>query len=44
MMAAVLLCDSGLRRFRLAALEPYGHALAGATIASCGVAIKLLGL
>jgi sulfite exporter TauE/SafE len=41
MLAAVLLCDSGLRQFRLAALEPYGHALAGATVACCGVAIKL---
>jgi uncharacterized membrane protein YuzA (DUF378 family) len=44
MLAIVLALDRGLGQIRLPALEPYGHALAGATIALCGAAMITLGL
>lgn len=44
MLAIVMACDYGLARIRVPSLEPYSHALTGATIAICGAAITLLGL
>ena len=44
MLAVVMVCSYGLERVRLPALEPYSHAVAGATIAMCGIAISLFGL
>ena len=44
MCAAVLVGQMGLERLRLAPLERYTHALAGAAVACCGLAIQLLGL
>lgn len=44
MLTLVLACEMGVGRLRLPWLEPYAHALAGATIAVCGVAITLFHL
>lgn len=44
MLAVVMACAYGLERVRIPSLEPYSHALAGATIALCGVAISVFGL
>lgn len=44
MLAVVLGCAYGLGRLRLPALEPYSHALAGATLVLCGAAITLFHL
>lgn len=44
MLTLVLACEMGVGRLRLPSLEPYAHALAGATIAVCGVAITLFHL
>ena len=44
MLAAVFLALHGLRRIRVHALERWSTALAGASIAGCGVAIVILGL
>lgn len=43
MVAAVLLCQAGSERLPLGSLERYTHALAGAALALCGVAIQFLG-
>jgi hypothetical protein len=44
-MAAAVLCGlAGIERLPLARLERYSHALAGAAIAGCGLAVALLGL
>ena len=44
MTAAVLLVLAGVERIRLALLERWSHAIAGATVAVCGFAILVLGL
>lgn len=44
MLAAVVALQSGLRRVSLGPLERYAHALAGASVALCGMAIQFLGL
>ncbi len=44
MLLAVLACQLGLERLPLGHLERYTHALAGAAIALCGLAIQYLGL
>jgi hypothetical protein len=44
MVAVTLALDRGAARVRAPALAPYGHALAGATVAACGAAIVFLGL
>jgi nickel/cobalt exporter len=44
MLGLVLGCLAGLERIPLHWLERFSHALAGASIASCGCAILLLGL
>jgi len=44
MLAAVWVTLHGLQRLRLPALERYAHALAGATVLACGLAIVFLGL
>jgi hypothetical protein len=44
MVAAVWLCQMGLGRLGLGSLERYTHALAGAALAFCGLAIQFLGL
>ena len=44
MALAVLVCQFGLKRLPLGHLEHYSHALAGAAIAACGVAIRFLSL
>lgn len=44
MLAAVWLTLRGLQRLRLPALERYAHALAGATVLACGLAIVFLGI
>jgi nickel/cobalt transporter (NicO) family protein len=44
MLTLVLACEMGVGRLRLPSLEPYAHALAGATIAVCGVAITVFHL
>lgn len=44
MVAAVLGCQWGVERLPLGSLERYTHALAGAALALCGVAIQFLGL
>lgn len=44
MSVLVMLGHMGLERWRLTRLERYTHALAGAAIACCGVAIRFLGL
>ena len=44
MLVIVLGCQYVLARIRMPALKPYSHALAGATIAICGVAITLFNL
>ncbi len=44
MLAAVLACQSGLERLPLGFLDRYTHALAGAALALCGLAIQFLGL
>lgn len=43
MVALVLAGHAGLQRWRLPRLEPYAHALAGALVAACGLAVLLLG-
>ena len=44
MLAAVWVALHGLQRLRLPRLERYAHALAGATVLACGLAIVFLGL
>jgi len=44
MLAAVLALSFGLRLVSMKPLERYSHALAGATICLCGLAIRFLGL
>lgn len=44
MLAIVLGAEFGLQRVRIPSLEPYSHAIAGATIAICGMAIVGLGV
>jgi len=44
MLGLVLLSVAGVSFVRLAWLQRYSHAIAGATILLCGVAIELLGL
>lgn len=44
MLAAVLLGRAGFNFLPLRALQRYSHALAGATILLCGLAIQFLGL
>jgi nickel/cobalt exporter len=44
MLGAVLAIRAGLTRLSFASLERYTHALAGATILICGLAIRFLGL
>jgi sulfite exporter TauE/SafE len=44
MLALVLLADLGLSRLRAPRLERYMHALAGAMIVLCAVAVNFLGL
>lgn len=44
MMLAVLACQLGLERLPLGSLERYTHALAGAALALCGLAIQVLHL
>lgn len=44
MAAMALGWEAGLRRLRLRSLESYGHALAGAAILACGLAMTFLGL
>lgn len=41
MSGAVALCLTGVRAVNFAPLERYGHALAGAAILACGLAIQL---
>jgi hypothetical protein len=44
MLFAVWVSATGLKRIKLPKLERYGHAIAGATIFSCGSSIAFLGL
>ncbi len=44
MLWTVLACQLGLQRLPLGHLKHYAHALAGAAIALCGMAIQYLGL
>ena len=44
MVAAVALTTAGLNRLRLPALGRWEHAVAGASVAACGVAITFMGL
>lgn len=44
MLGAVTLALYGLSRFRFSRLEPYSHAIAGASIVACGSAINFAGL
>ena len=44
MLGTVMLLSSGVERLPIKWLERYTHALAGATISLCGVAIQFLGL
>jgi threonine/homoserine/homoserine lactone efflux protein len=44
MLAIVALGLVGYRRLRLGRLEPWSEALAGATVALCGLAIVVLGI
>jgi hypothetical protein len=44
MLAAVLVCQLGMSRLPLARIEPFGHAVAGAAVALCGLAIQFLGV
>lgn len=44
MLLAVLACTAGFERLRLKHFEHFSHALAGAAIALCGLAIHYLGL
>ena len=44
MLAAVLLCGLGLNRLPLGRIEPYSHAVAGAAVALCGLAIQFVGV
>ena len=44
MLAAVLLARGGVGFFRSPSLQRYSHAIAGATILLCGLAIELLGM
>lgn len=44
MAGAVWVAQAGLARLRFDALERYLHALAGTTVALCGLAILFLGL
>jgi hypothetical protein len=44
MTVLALIMRYGLSAFRFRSVERYGHALAGAAIASCGASIALLGL
>ncbi|MFQ5432991.1 MAG: hypothetical protein ACE5EN_10865 [Nitrospinota bacterium] len=44
MLGTVLLLSTGVERLPIKRLERYTHALAGATISLCGVAIRFLGL
>ena len=44
MLSIVLLSALGMRQIKLGWAERYAHALAGATICLCGLAIKFLGL
>jgi sulfite exporter TauE/SafE len=43
MLLAVAIAAAGLRAVRFGRLEPYGHALAGAAILTCGLGIVLFG-
>ena len=44
MLGTVMLLSTGIERLPIKRLERYTHALAGATISLCGVAIQFLGL
>ena len=44
MLGAVTLALYGLSRVRFCRLEPYSHAIAGASIVACGTAINFAGL
>jgi ABC-type nickel/cobalt efflux system permease component RcnA len=44
MLTAVLVCQLGLNRLPLVRIEPYSHAVAGAAVALCGLAIQFLGV
>ena len=44
MIACVALTTIGIERFRLPANGRYAHAVAGASIALCGLAMSFLGL
>jgi sulfite exporter TauE/SafE len=44
MLGAVLLSRAGVKFARLAPLERFAHAIAGATICLCGLAIQFLNL
>jgi len=44
MLGTVMLLSTGVERLPIKRLERYTHALAGATISLCGVAIQFLGL
>lgn len=44
MTVMVLLCSAGAARVKLGTLERYNHALAGAALAACGIAIRVLGV
>ncbi len=44
MLFAVAVSAYGLKQVRIPSMERYGHAMAGATIFSCGGAIAFLGL
>jgi threonine/homoserine/homoserine lactone efflux protein len=44
MLVIVMLARRGVRLLELPALQRYSHAIAGATILLCGLAIQFLGL
>ena len=44
MAAAVLVVQAGIARIPFGSLDRYTHALAGATLAACGLALRFLGL
>lgn len=44
MVVAVLVCRAGVERLPLAGFERYTHALAGAALALCGLALQVFGL
>jgi len=44
MLLTVSLALKGLRNVKLKALEPFGHALAGGAILTCGLAVAFLGI